>query len=356
MEWLYDLKMNILGFLDLLKGDKPGYFRYSLSGDLYGEEEHWGLGQAVFASKIYYMLGQMNHRDELVSFVKSFQDANGEIFDSLVAKKAKIRNFLSSIRHFEFYKSNRRDQRTRRAETRQSFAALSCLDSRPNLPYLSIPYTKAGIKKYIDNLDWSVPWSSGSHFSHLMFFLKTNHEVFRVYGNDTEELINYAITCVNKYQSAKEGCWFKGSNVSARQKINGSMKVLTGMAAAKRFETEFPKKLIELCLKSINDEHACDNFNIVYVLYFCSQLTDYKSDEIKAFCRDRLSIYKKHYWPKYGGFSFYPERANSVYYGAKISKGLPEPDIHGTVLFLWGITLISKILEINNLNLNVPIT
>ena len=29
----------------------------------------------------------------------------------------------------------------------------------------------------------------------------------------------------------------------------------------------------------------------------------------------------------------------------KVSKGLNVPDIHGTVLYFWGVVLISKILE-----------
>ncbi len=50
--------------------------------------------------------------------------------------------------------------------------------------------------------------------------------------------------------------------------------------------------------------------------------------------------------PDKKGFSFHKEKANDVYYGARISRGIKEPDIHGTVLFLWGISIIVQILGI----------
>jgi len=42
-----------------------------------------------------------------------------------------------------------------------------------------------------------------------------------------------------------------------------------------------------------------------------------------------------------------PHKTNIYYYGAKITRGLNEPDIHGTCMFLWGISIISQILEID---------
>ena len=63
---------------------------------------------------------------------------------------------------------------------------------------------------------------------------------------------------------------------------------------------------------------------------------------------ERLAIYKRHYHQQIGGFSFHPNQASRIYYGALLSKGKYEPDIHGTHLFLWGISLIAQTLKINN--------
>jgi hypothetical protein len=146
-----------------------------------------------------------------------------------------------------------------------------------------------------------------------------------------------------------------GNSIPLEEKINGAMKMMLVYDIAKR-DFGYPEKLIDLSLLSLNDRHASDNFNIVCVLYHCSMKTDHKREQIRDFCIERLNSYSQYYWPVYGGFSFLPGRANMVYYGARISKGLPEPDIHGTHLYLWGIVLISKILRLDDLNFKVPIT
>lgn len=73
---------------------------------------------------------------------------------------------------------------------------------------------------------------------------------------------------------------------------------------------------------------------------------NYRIKEIKEFAFERLGIYKQYYYSKIGGFSFLPHKANVNYYGAKLTKELSEPDIHGTCMFLWGTSIISKILGI----------
>ena len=59
-----------------------------------------------------------------------------------------------------------------------------------------------------------------------------------------------------------------------------------------------------------------------------------------------MKIYKEHFYEEFGGFSFLQNKANTHYYKFKISKGKDEPDIHGTVLFLWGVSIICQILKI----------
>ena len=73
----------------------------------------------------------------------------------------------------------------------------------------------------------------------------------------------------------------------------------------------------------------------------------YRFTEIQNFAKNRLEIYRKYYFPEIGGFSFLPQKANVHYYEAKLTKGKNEPDIHGTVMFLWGISIISQILGID---------
>lgn len=342
INWLFNLKREVAQFLENLKGKKiPGFFHYSLSGDLYNEDIKWGLGNTVFAVKIYYTLDLLEglsreERKVMADFIKSFQQKNGAIYDPLVRRKAFLREKLSAIKNLDF--NNFFHQETIRAETRQAISSLKLLGEKPDVFYKNFPKSDERIERFLSKLNWKKPWNATSHFSHLLFFLE-----------DEEELIDFAIDWVNKLQNPKDGAWYKG-NPSLQQKINGAMKVITGLKAADRTSFSYPEKLIDLCLKAKNDRQACDNFNIVYVLKHASELTgfSYRYQEIKDFSLKRLAIYQRYYFPEIGGFSFLPKRANIHYYGARISRGLNEPDIHGTCMFLWGISIIAQILRIEN--------
>ncbi|MCP4264278.1 MAG: hypothetical protein GY777_01650 [Candidatus Brocadiaceae bacterium] len=359
IDWIYDLKPAILRFLSKLKDpDRPGFYSYSLTGDIYPSSLRWGLGNSVFAAKIYYMLDAVNGLSdcvEIADFINSFQSDSGEIFDYLVAKKSFPRRLLSSFREFDF--NNIFNEQNRRAETRQAFAALRCLNCKPERPYNRVPYNREDIYRYITSLNWKQPWGAGSHISHLLFFLYNNCLLFNIHSEDTEDLINYSLDLVNKYRQ-QDGSWYlNGADLQLNYKVNAAMKIMTAYEAAGRDNFLYPEKLIDLCLASANDGDACNNFNIICVLYHCSRKTDHRLNEIRKYCLNKLETYKTYYWPEHGGFSFFQRNANSVYYGAKISRGLSEPDIHGTSLFLWGITLITKILKLNNnVKLNIPIT
>lgn len=363
MEWLKELKPGVLRFLDQMKGKRPGFFKYSLTGDICKEDDcHWGLGNTVFATKIYYMLDNLGSIDEqnrslYMAFIKSFQNNNGEIYDPMIQRKSFGLRIKESVVLRD--RGNLLNQHTRRAETRQSFAALMCLGGKPNLPYKEgIPYTKDGVERYLERLNWNYPWGAGSHFSHLLFFLRANKELFGFCDSIAEDLIDHAMKFLSRYNSKEDGSWHrKGKAISAHQKVNAAMKIITGFESVNKNGILYPDRLIDLCLSSVNDEHACNSLDLIYALYYCSRMGDYRSEEIRRFCRARLEDFRRFYWPEYGGFSFFSDRANDIYYGAKISRGLKEPDIHGTVLFLWGIVLISKILGIDNdLSFKLPIT
>ena len=49
-------------------------------------------------------------------------------------------------------------------------------------------------------------------------------------------------------------------------------------------------------------------------------------------------------------FSFWKGRANARYYDAQITRGLNGADIHGTVLFVWGLSMMAKLAPIPELN------
>ncbi len=357
IEWLNNFINKTINFVNNMSDHNYRYFKYSLTGDFYNSHEKWGLGQIVFAVKILYMLNKLKElnnlaKSNIITSIKRFERPNLYIYDPLISKltfKKRLINFVKKPSLISF--SN---EEIKRAETRQALAALLCLEAKPDKPFLHIPYNREEVDIYLRKLDWSNPWHAGSHLSHLLFFYNSNKVLFDYQVKLTDNLINYSIDWVNKLQSKTDGTWYQG-NVPLNLKINGAMKILTGFAAVDFYSINFVYQLIDNCLLGINDSHACDNFNIVYVLYFCSKITNYKKDEIEKFLKDRLDIYKQYYHAELGGFSFYKKRANDYYYNAKITKGLNEPDIHGTVMFTWGISLISQVIDIG-FKLKIPIT
>jgi len=355
LKWVDSVINGLPVFLENMKDkNTPGRFKYSLTGDI-SSDSKWGLGNTVFAVKTFYILNLLETADsaKMVKYIKSFGTSNGEIYDPLVQNKSRNRRFFNALRYGDW--NNINGKQNRRAETRQSFAALIALGSKPDIPYLLIPDSKEKVKRYIHSLDWNHPWGAGSHFSHLIFFLKNNSDMFNDLNYDGKELIDFSFKEVNKYRKS-DGAWYN-KFASDVEKVNGSMKMMTAYMAAGRNNLTKQKKLIDLSLSLINDRDACNNFNLILVLYFCSRNINYRKSQIKEFCIDRLQIYKQYYWSEYGGFSFFERNSNRSYYGAKISKGLEEPDIHGTHLFLWGITLITKMLNIDkSFNLSIPIT
>ena len=354
--WIKDLTKKTESFLNEISENNYNYIRYSLSGDIYKKDVFWGLGQNVFMVKILYMLGLLGNiipekKLNLEKNILKFQDNNGYISDPLIIKltsRKKLFFLKSKVSEFEM-------EKIKRAETRQSFSALNCLGEKPTKPFLHIPYTEKDIDKFLSSFDWQLTWGAGSHFSHLLFFLRMNAEMFKYGEESVNKLIDYANYWIDNLQSKKDGFWYTGET-TVKEKINGAMKILTGKTAAGISNINYHELIIDGCLDAINDKEACSNFNIIYCLYYCSKISDYRKKDIEKFCCDRLAIYKDFYFESIGGFSFYRNKANDIYYGAKITRGLNEPDIHGTVMFLWGISIISKILRLEGCEFNLPLT
>ncbi len=358
ISWIGSLKPDILKFLSELKDPlKPGYYKYSLTGDIYSSQTRWGLGNAVFAAKIYYMLDAVEESEakSIVGFIKTFQDKKGYIYDKKIERLSRVRRVAYALLRRKI--NNLFNEQARLGETRQSFAAMLCLGHRPDIPMLHIPYTREGIEKYIHFLNWKIPWEAAGVLNHMLFFLHNNRRLFNVYEDETDGLIDHALAVLDSYKR-EDGAWYAPEvNMLDNLKVNGAMKVMIAYESVGRDDFTDPEGLIDICLSTVNDGHACNNFNIICVLYYCSRKSDYRIDEIREFCLSRLGIYRKHYWPEHGGFSFFERHANDNYLGAKITRGLKEPDIHGTVMFLWGIILIIKILGYDDdTKFNLPFT
>lgn len=347
LDWLYDLKNEVKAFLEHQKSTiKKGYYGYSFSGDIYDESFHWNVGSSVFALKLYYVLGIEKNQEiiDTTNYIKSFLSKEG-IYDSFIYKKGFFRNFLASIKNKNFI--NIFNSQYKSAETRQSYSALMLYDELPKNIKLNIPTSKSEIEKYLLSLNWNEPWGAGSHFSHLMFFYKIAKETGQISHEQFEQNTKIILNWINGIYHNDTGGWYKGDQTN-RYIVNGAMKILTGLIAIDKVFIPNPKALIDTCLQATNDLDACDNFNIILVLNYASKQLDreYRQEEIEKFALNRLKKYKAQYKKMQGGFSFFLNNSNNRYYSAKITKGLNEADIHGTVLFMWGISIIVQILKI----------
>lgn len=353
IQWLRGVLNRLPLFLDSMRHAKRSdLYRFSFSGDL---QEEPGLASSVFVAKIRYMTGLLDNKevDSLSKHILSFQRADGAIADLWVEKNSRLGRLKMAALSRSL--NNLNNVETVRAETRQAFAALHCLSAKPSRPFLDIPSNKYDIEKYVLDLNWSRPWSAGSHISHLVFFL--HHHALWFEKHD-----HWAATDILSFVESKfrqhDGAWYaKNAQISATEKVNGAMKMITAFDAVEVDMIANPEGLIDLCLGVLNDGHACNHFNVICVLHRCLKLTDYRASEIRGYCLKRLRLYRDLYWPWQGGFSFYASGANDSYYNARISTGMAEPDVHGTVLILWGIVLIAEMLGWGEeLNLKRPIT
>jgi hypothetical protein len=347
--WVKEIKEKLPEFLNEMKANqKKGFFRYSYSGDIFNEHFNWGLGNSVFALKIYRTLNLVpENLNDIVAFIQKFQKRNGEFYDPLIRYTSLPKRLYNTIKAQD---KNRLDHKfVRRAETRQSISALKLFGEETKYLFGDFPKDETGIIKFIENLNWKIPWGAAAHFSALLFFLSVSELPKK------NNLVNFTIKYIDKFRQ-KNGCWYSGKP-NLQLKINGAMKIITGLKAAATFANwnggniffKYAKELIDTALLAANDKNACSNFNLTYTLRYANEITSgtYKYQKIEKFIKTRLDIYKQFYFDNYGAFSFYESKANSNYYGAYISMGKNEPDIHGTVMFMWGLAVIGNFWGIN---------
>ncbi|EKD26084.1 MAG: hypothetical protein ACD_79C01376G0003 [uncultured bacterium] len=335
-------------FLDKLY-QKNGFFSWSLNNDLYDSKIKWGLANTVFAVKLLSILKaniSESQKKEIINFIKSFENKNGSINDPLVYKKTFIHNKLISIRSLNF--SNFFNQMTIMAETRQAFSVLYLLNSKPEKPFVNIPYTKKLLEKFIKSLYWDNIWAAASHIGHEVFFLEMNSDLFNYKSDESKSLIQVCMEAINSIQNKVDGMWHK-SGVSTKQKVNAAMKMISTFNIIK-MSIPMPDKIIDFILKSESENYyydGCDNLNAIFVVKYAFDSCDknYKPLQVKEFAERSLLRFEKYFFEESGGFSFLPSSFPRNFYGLQVTDSFKGPDIHGTFLMTWAVALCSSILQ-----------
>ena len=218
------------------------------------------------------------------------------------------------------------------------------LGAQPNRFFRPGPFTPKRIQQYIEQLAWSNPWGAASHVNHLLFFLVYDNTLA---DGEKQALITLVERCLSPFQRDDGAFYPQHAVPKMHQKIGSAMKILMGMSLAGRVQNWVQPALIDLLLEASREDNACVDFNTIYALTRALTYTPYRQEEAREFLLNTLSVWKnEYYWDDYGAFSFFKQKATTTYYGAPVTRGLPEPDLHGTAMFCWGVYIIAEALGI----------
>ena len=366
-KWIEDLETNLDKFLDSLQRD--GYKFNPVTKGITSNGAKLELGLSCYALKIYFITGRWelltdNQKEKWICYINSFQsETNDFAVNAFVDKK-----YVNAYREFSFTKNlketlkrvliylNYNNYRLRneklkefiRAESKQAISSLIQVDYKITKLYQSELLDEKAAYEYLKNLNWKNAWNAGAQFSSLCVFVSS-----QVQDKNKKQLLNNVLSdFINDISNSENGGFYVQSRPEDRELINGAMKVLTGLDWLGA-EIPYPKKLIDTCLNAKPNMEGCDIVDIIYVLYMCNRVTNYRSEEIKEYFETLLSLIKGHYFLGQGGFSYFLNKSQTHYYGVKISKGLNTPDLHGTLLLIWGISMISKVIDLPIRNWNI---
>ena len=226
-----------------------------------------------------------------------------------------------------------------RAETRQTYSALLQYDILPKQIVLEIPTTR-GCQMYLRQL---ASLGSQSHFSHLMLFLSlttdgpTGNRRFR---GPQHSLLFYLFHSTPYRRRVYK---------NHAHKVNGAMKVMIGLLVDD-LPFKYPERLSIFAYFSHQQKQRMHATKSIRFCCVCRQImpTHVQTKRHRTILSGHASCLEKYYYPELGGFSFH--KHHDRYHGAKISHGLDEPDIHGTTLFTWGLSMMKHLIKIDELD------
>ena len=351
---------EITNFINSLRIAKNSYsFSPCLKGATQAGKE-LRLGFSCYALKTYFTLNKWNNFDEdykndWAEYINSFQTKSKIYPDYSFLDDAYIDNFnkfklkrftkdfgkklLNLSKKYNYQSKKFELQTSIRAETKQAISTLHQVNFSNKYKYDDFPKTENEIKNYLNKYNWNKPWSAGAQFSGLCVFVSTQLEDNLDIKTSLENFINSKVN--------SDGFYYSGEKPNYTELINGSMKVLTGLDWL-NVPIHFPEKIIDLCLLGKPSQQGCDLVDFVYVLYRCSLETNYRKKDIVKYLENFYETIFNHFYPNQDGFSYGIDSSQKLYYGVEISNGNSEPDIHGTLLLTWALSMIFKITENEN--------
>ena len=353
-----ELKTSISKWLtSLMSPYESGRFLFCTRGSTVPVEGHHALMPTCFAMRIAWQIGLWQQWPEeqriaCVKFVQSFQTPEGYFEDPWLAKNVRI-NLKDIIRlgvgRVSWRTLSNRFKANRRAETRQAAATLLMVDSLPLYPMPQELSNEEDAELYIDSFDWSNPWSAGSHLSHQFFMYSVNTQY---YGMRNDNIIRALLRALAQYYHSDTGCWY-ADDTNDTFKINGAMKVYSGLQWC---DNIFPDDGCALLDFALAQPFECDGCSFMNRLYVISQARrkdnmEYRYEDINKIA---IKAFNKimQFCIEDGAFSFFPGKAQTSYYGARVSRGFAVSDLHGTAMFVWAAALCLDFLENGKIGVN----
>jgi len=357
-EWLRALNEGLPRFLRTLQSPTQiGRFYPCVKGAT-EVGRRIALGFSCFGLKLYYMLGlwpelKREHRCDWIAFLNSFQ-VDGSMWGDPVTENAfvdgpEIEDVLSHyprgqrlVHRLLFRRHLTPPQMVVIAETKQTIATMAEVGESPARAYRGFPRTASGVTQHLARLNWRQPWGAGGQAAALTVFAATQAPLFLGQA-ESRALVQSCAKFFEGLADRETGSYCRGRPAESYELINGAMKVLTALDWLD-VPVHYPERLIDSCLKYEPLPDGCNLVDAVYVLYRCSQQTAHRRQEVLSYSLRVLDMIKPHH-NQDGGLSFQIGRSQSGYYGVEISRGLPESDIHGTILLSWAIAMILEILD-----------
>lgn len=313
------------------------------------------LGFSCYGLKYMYMCNEWNNisledQNSWIKHITSFQKNDSKFpknyfIDDFYIKhlnkfkiKKNSKELVKTILNFLNVKSydskNQYKMKSVNAETKQAISTLHEINYS-NYKTLGLEFDNNNeMLNFLNNLDWSKPWSSGAQFSSLCVYSSTQNSY------DKNELIKF----VNSLVQTDSGFYYSNEPNNIREIFNGAMKIISGLDWL-NCEIHYPKKIIDFCLNNRPIFEGCDFVDYIYILNRCIKQTHYRKREVINLFYEISSKMDLLYHRSVGGYSYFEGKSQTHYYGVQITNGLNTPDIHATLLCNWGNILILDTME-----------
>ncbi|HEY2341518.1 MAG TPA: hypothetical protein VGH90_00750 [Chthoniobacteraceae bacterium] len=350
LDWLHRLEESVPAYLTSLRlGDQTGRYLPCLRGATPVGRE-MALGWSCFALKIHFMMGlwpslEQTEQRGWIQFLQSYQKNDGEnafidppevaFLDTYVPWRERLKRWIGRRQ------TTKSAHAITAAETKQAIATFAEVSAEPLRVFSGFPHTPDAVRQWLEKQDWSRPWGAGGQSAGLVVFLKTQAPKF-LPPAEVEALLKICREFYAGLADPETGAYYRGRRPPAHgELINGAMKVLMALDWLGE-APHYPARLIATTVRQPPSPRGCHLVDAVYVLHQCLN-GGAPSEEVSEFCRGVFEAIRSHANAD-GGFSFHRGKAQTVYYGVPVSRGLAESDVQGSCLLVWALALIWRML------------